>query len=69
MDRYVTEPELAEMLQVSRTFLWEMRANEGLPHCRLGRALRYNPKAVADWLAKHEHQNYTDEELSEGGEK
>lgn len=51
MDEYLTEAEMAEQLKVSRTLLWELRGR-GLPHCRLGRAIRYRPRDIADWLSR-----------------
>lgn len=53
MYQYWTESELAELLKVSRTFLWEMRTTEGLPFCRLRRVIRYRPEEVMKWLSSH----------------
>jgi len=69
MDEYMTETELAERLKVSRTFLWAMRTSEGLPHCRIGRAIRYSQNAVTDWLSRHHHENTVSNEDPKGDEK
>lgn len=44
--------ELAKLLAVSRQQIYKMAAGEGLPFFRMGRAVRFDPKQVASWLAK-----------------
>lgn len=44
--------ELAEILNVSRAFLYRLAADRRLPSFRLGGAVRFDPKAVAAWLRK-----------------
>jgi hypothetical protein len=54
MKDLLTDAELAKMLRVSRTFLWELR-QAGLPYLQLGnRMIRYIPETVAKWLSKNE---------------
>lgn len=52
MDEFLTEAELCELLKVSRTYLWELRTGEGLPHCKMGRMIRYRTRDVIDWLER-----------------
>lgn len=40
---------LMRLLHLSRTTLWRLR-NDGLPHVKVGRLVRYNVKAVRAWL-------------------
>jgi len=51
MKRALTAPELAELLAVSeKTIYAHARANR-IPSFKVGNAVRFDPKAVAVWLA------------------
>ena len=53
MKDLLTDAELVKMLNVSRTFLWELRKH-GLPYLQIGkRMVRYCPDAVVQWLSKY----------------
>lgn len=42
--------ELAQLLGVSRKHVYKMAAQSSLPSFRIGRAVRFDPKQVAEWL-------------------
>lgn len=65
MERYLTEEEIAEQLQVSRTLLWALR-KEGFPHYRLGRVVRYQADDVHEWLKNHHNSNAAPAEAPKG---
>lgn len=46
----LTAEELAPILKVSQWRVYDLVKKEGLPSIRLGRAMRFDPAAVADWL-------------------
>jgi len=48
----LTANELADILNVSRAFLYRLAADGKLPSFRLGSAIRFDPAAVAAWLRK-----------------
>lgn len=54
MEPYWSEDDLAKHLKVSRSFLWELR-KKGLPCIRIGRTVRYQPDAVAEWLSRNQN--------------
>ncbi len=56
MDEYLTENQMAERLQISRTTLYQLR-KEGLPYRRIHRTIRYNPAEIEAWLAQHGQVN------------
>ncbi len=56
MDEYLTENQMAERLQISRTTLYQLR-KEGLPFRRIHRTIRYNPQEIETWLAQHGQVN------------
>lgn len=68
MDKYITEEQLAERLQVSRTLLWALR-KAGLPHCRVGRVVRYSESEVAGWLKGNSTRNTVSSEDPKGEQK
>jgi excisionase family DNA binding protein len=44
--------DLAELLGLAPTTIYDMARNGRLPSFRVGSAIRLDPKAVADWLRK-----------------
>ncbi len=54
MNEYLTESELSERLQLSRTMLYQLR-REGMPCLRVNRMIRYCPKDVENWLSERAH--------------
>nr|WP_234313724.1 helix-turn-helix domain-containing protein [Streptomyces sp. NBRC 109706] len=52
-DRYLTPLDLVSLLQlesVETVYAWRKSGN-GPPGFRIGKHLRYDPQAVADWIA------------------
>ena len=45
-------PQVAKMLSLSRTKVYELIENEGLPVVRFGRAVRVSLAALQQWLDK-----------------
>ena len=66
MEPYWSEDELAKHLKVSRSFLWELR-KKGLPCIRIGRTVRYQPDAVAEWLSRNQNNQQGQHEAPQGG--
>lgn len=52
MNEYVTEAELCESLQLSRSSMWSLR-RRGLPFRRIGSAIRYRPDEVQEWIERN----------------
>lgn len=46
----VTEAEAAKRLSISPRKLWELRNRGEIPHLRVGRAVRYDPKDLLAWI-------------------
>jgi len=52
-ENLVTKQQLAESLGVSTSFINKLMSEEGLPHLKLGRAVRFRMKAeVVPWLER-----------------
>jgi excisionase family DNA binding protein len=51
----LTVSELAEILNVSRAFLYRLAASGRVPSFRVGAAVRFDPSSVAAWLRKDPH--------------
>lgn len=52
IDRYLTKQQLAEHLQLSQAYINILMKREGLPHLKLGRAVRFRLDEVASWLSE-----------------
>jgi len=53
MEKQLTARELAEQLNISlRTLELLITRNEAPEHYRIGRARRWEPKVVRDWIAR-----------------
>ena len=51
--RLLTAPELAEKLgSISRDRLFELAREGKIPHCRIGRSVRFDVRAVGEWLER-----------------
>jgi excisionase family DNA binding protein len=50
----LTVVQTAQRLNISRRTAYDLIAAGELPAYRVGGALRLSPRAVADWLAKHQ---------------
>ena len=47
----LTVEDLAAEFQVRKRTIYDLVRDAGLPHLRLGRALRFRPAAISAWLA------------------
>jgi excisionase family DNA binding protein len=54
----LTVSELAEILNVSRAFLYRLAASGGVPSFRVGGAVRFDPTSVAAWLRKDPREGH-----------
>ena len=50
LEGFLTKEDLARRLAVSQGFINKMMSEEGLPHLKLGRAVRFRLDEVALWL-------------------
>ncbi len=53
VDRILTVPEVAEMLRVPVSWVYEHVRSDGedrLPHFKLGKYLRFHTSAIREWL-------------------
>ena len=50
IEKLIGREELAQFLGVSPSFISKMMALEGLPHVRIGRAVRFDRNEVRKWL-------------------
>jgi len=48
----VTKKQLAQQLALSSSYISKLMCEEGLPHLKIGRAVRFRPKEVVEWLEK-----------------
>jgi len=48
--------EAARLLQVPRSTLYELVRSRGLPHVRIGRALRFTREDLGQWIAKNTYK-------------
>lgn len=57
----LTTEQVMEMLGVSRTALWLLMRNQGLPYIKLGEgrraSLRFSSDSVSRWLVTREQQS------------
>lgn len=52
-DEFMTTRELMEFLSLSRTKIWDLVNNEGLPAYKIGGDYRYRRTEVLAWLEKY----------------
>lgn len=53
-ERLLTAGEVAALLQVTRSWVYEQTRRNRMPHVRLGRYVRYRRSAVEAWIASLE---------------
>jgi excisionase family DNA binding protein len=54
LDHFLDEKQLAKLLGVSTRTLQNRRVTGGgIPFIKIGKAVRYNPKDVAEYLEQH----------------
>jgi excisionase family DNA binding protein len=51
-DELLTEAELRVLLKASRTTIWRLRKNEGLPFSKVGGTYRYVKSDVLRWVKR-----------------
>ena len=51
-ERCLTKKELAQLLGFSQAYINILMKDEGLPHIKVGRAVRYQVGDVVSWLQK-----------------
>ncbi len=56
METYYTIPQVAAMLQMRKTKVYDLLAKNQNGHLRLGRNMRITQSALDAWLTKHTMQ-------------
>jgi excisionase family DNA binding protein len=56
--------ELAKLLGVTRQHIYKMAATSAIPSFRIGAAVRFDPKQVAEWLMRRMPQTAPPSSLS-----
>jgi excisionase family DNA binding protein len=51
-ENLVTKKQLSESMSLSSSYISLLMAEEGLPHFKIGRAVRFRVREVAAWLQK-----------------
>ena len=55
LDRLLTYDQLADALQVSQGTLRNWVSQQYVPHVKIGRAVRFDPRAIEEWLQRRAH--------------
>jgi excisionase family DNA binding protein len=63
-DHALKAGELAKLLGVTRQHIYKMAAASVIPCFRIGTAVRFDPKQVAEWLTRRMPQTVTSPGLS-----
>ena len=50
MDHALTVKQLASLLTLGKTVIYEMVRRGTIPHFRLGYTVRFDPNEIADWI-------------------
>lgn len=53
MRQYLTAPQLADLLGISRAGVYNL-LHRGLPSVKIGRSRRFDPAAVEAWLSERQ---------------
>lgn len=53
-DRLLIADEVAELLRVTKAWVYAETRGDRLPHVRLGRYVRYRASAIHQWIADQE---------------
>ena len=48
--RYLTYPQVAELLQVSERTIQNLVRDQKIPHVKIGRATRFHPVDIEKWM-------------------
>ncbi len=57
VDELLTDADLQKLLGVSRTTLWRLRKEAGLPFGKVGREYRYRKSEVLEWVKDNRHRD------------
>ena len=52
LDEYLTERQVADLLQVSPRTVWELRKQGVLPAAQVGRSVRYSRRMIDDYMQR-----------------
>lgn len=53
LSRLLTAQEVAEVLRVPRSTIYELARNRRIPFLKVGRRTLFEPNALANWIASH----------------
>ena len=51
----ITARDAAKALSIGQRKLWELTNRREIPHVRIGRAVRYDPRDLEQWIATQKH--------------
>jgi len=51
----ITARDAAKALAIGQRKLWELTNRHEIPHVRIGRAVRYDPRDLEQWIATQKH--------------
>jgi len=51
----ITARDAAKALAIGQRKLWELTNRQEIPHVRIGRAVRYDPRDLEQWIATQKH--------------
>ena len=52
MDGLMTVEELSKLLKVKKSTIYKWTHEEYIPHVKMGRLVRFNPKEIGEWVEK-----------------
>ena len=52
----ITAKQCAARLAISTRTLWAITNRKGIPHVRIGKALRYDPRDLETWIEKRKRE-------------
>jgi len=50
----LTAPELADLLSLGKSAVYDLAKRGGIPHYRVSGSIRFDPARTAAWLRQHE---------------
>jgi excisionase family DNA binding protein len=59
MEKLLTVKEVAEILQLSKYAIYQMVANDSIPHIKIGatnRSVRFDKEKIEKWINKKSHR-------------
>jgi excisionase family DNA binding protein len=64
MDPLLTIPQVAELLQISKSKLYDLVQKNKIPHIRIGRNVRIRPSDLEEWLKDYYIPSMEDSQLA-----